>query len=138
MLRLGSRIINVSMPAGDANRTWFPELVDILQARWHEAMLVDELIQLTAELDAALQRIRDERDIKSPMMWCPNCQARHRSAPPRVSVSAMIFALGRFGVASTETVKSTEKRWKKHRRENQLDLYGAPASKGKPRHDGDG
>ena len=46
------------MPSGDANRIWFPELVDILQARWHEAMQVDELIELTAELDAALQTIR--------------------------------------------------------------------------------
>jgi hypothetical protein len=126
------------MPSGDANRIWFPELVDILQARWHEEMPVDELIQLTAELDAALQAIRAERRIKSAMMWCPNCQKRHRSAPPRVSVPATIFALSRFGVASPETVKSTEKRWKRHRRENQLDLYGASGSKGKPRHDHDG
>jgi hypothetical protein len=67
-----------------------------------------ELIGLTADLDKTLQDIRAARNIQPPMMWCPNCQARHRSAPPRVSVRATILALGRFGVANAETVNALE------------------------------
>ena len=114
------------MPSGDASRTWFPELVEILRSRWHVEMKLDELIQLTAELDDTLQDIRASRNIQPPMMWCPKCLARRRASPPRVSVRAAILALGRFGVANAETVKTLEKRWKKHRQVYHLDLYGLP------------
>ena len=87
----------------------------------------DELIGLTADLDNTLQDIRTTRNIQPPMMWCPNCRTRHRSAPPRVSVRATILALGRFDVANAETVKALEKQWKKHRQKYQLDLHGKPA-----------
>ena len=113
------------MPAGDANRTWFPELVEMLRSRWHSTMELDELICVTGELDKMLQSIRTTRNIEPAMMWCPKCQARVRSAPPRVSVRAAILALGRFSIADTETVKNLEKRWKKHRQAYQLDLYGS-------------
>ncbi len=122
------------MPAGDANRTWFPELVDMLQSAWNEAMSMDQLIELTGQLATKLQTLRNERNIKPAMMWCPKCQTRHRAAPPQVSVRATILALRRFGIADDETVKVLEKRWKKHRDEHQLDLYGAPAGTPLPSH----
>ena len=114
------------MPSGDPQRTWFPEMIEILRARWSDTMPFEELIELTAELDANLQAIRTARDIQPPMMWCPNCRRRHRSADPRVSVRATILAWGRFGVVSPEAVKALEKRWSKHRKEHHLDLYGRP------------
>ncbi len=91
-------------------------------------MQLEELIRMTGELDGMLQEIRTTRNIQTAMMWCPKCQERHRSAPPRVSVRAAILALGRFSIADTETVKNLEKRWKKHRQAHQLDLYGATPS----------
>ena len=81
---------------------------------------------MTGELDKMLHDIRATRDIEPGMMWCPKCQARNRSAPPRVSVRAAILALERFGIADTETVKDLEKRSKRHRQAYQLDLHGAP------------
>jgi len=96
------------MPSGDPQRTWFPEMIEILRARWSDTMPFEELIELTAELDANLQAIRTARDIQPPMMWCPNCRRRHRSADPRVSVRATILAWGRFGVVSPEAVKALE------------------------------
>jgi len=63
----------------------------------------DELISLRDRLDETLQKIRNERNIIPSMMWCPKCQKRHRSAPPKVLVRAMILALKRFKIAS-ETV----------------------------------
>ena len=78
----------VFMPAGDASRTWFPELVDMLQSAWNEAMSMDQLIELTGQLTTRIQTLRNERNIKPEMMWCPKCQTRHRAAPPQVSVRA--------------------------------------------------
>ena len=115
------------MPAGDSQRKWFPEMVDELRSRWSKGMSLEELISLTRELDEMLQEIRTQRKIKPVMMWCPKCQKRQPSAPPRVSVRSVIFALGRFGIASSDTVSSLEKHWKKYRKEHELDLRGTPA-----------
>ena len=38
------------MPSGDAQRTWFPEMVGRLRQRWQEGMSMSELISLRDEL----------------------------------------------------------------------------------------
>ena len=83
-----------------------------------------EWLALRDRLDTTLQTMRSERHIVPAMMWCPNCQARHPSAPPKVSVRAMIVALGRFGMASASEVKTFERRWNTYRRRHHLDRYG--------------
>src|SRR5207249_9589388 len=58
---------------------------------------------------------------------CPECgrivgsesQQRHS-----ISVRATTLSLGRFGIASPEATKRTEKEWATYRAENRLDLYG--------------
>ncbi len=112
------------MASGDAQRTWFPEMIEMLNQTWSASMSANELLALRDRLDSTLETIRSERHILPAMMWCPNCQARHRSAPPKVSVRAMILALGRFGMASASEVKALEHRWNTYRKRNQLDRYG--------------
>jgi hypothetical protein len=51
------------MAAGDAQRVWFPEMIEGLRVRWHRGMSYDALIELRDELDAQLQRIRSVRHI---------------------------------------------------------------------------
>ena len=93
------------MPAGDAGRTWFPEMIDLLRTEWNSEMSFNDLIAFRERLDAILQRLRSERNVTPPMMWCPVCQARRKCAAPRVSVRAMILSLRRFGIASAEETK---------------------------------
>jgi hypothetical protein len=112
------------MPAGDAQRTWFPDMIEMLRAEWTSSMSVPDLIDLCAHLDDTLQHIRTSRNILPPMMWCPHCRKRRRAAPPKVSVRATILALGRFQIASAEQTKALEKAWKKYRKTHHLDLYG--------------
>jgi hypothetical protein len=112
------------MAAGDAQRTWFPEMIEMLKDDWYSSMSLDELIALRDRLDATLQTIRTERRILPAMMYCPHCQKRHRSAPPKVSVRAMILALARFEIAAQSEVKTLEKLWNKHRKQHQLDRDG--------------
>jgi len=41
-----------------------------------------------------------------------------------ISVRATILSLRRFGIASPEVTKRTEKEWARYRAENRLDIYG--------------
>jgi hypothetical protein len=115
------------MPAGDPQRIWFPEMLAILRARWHTGLQFAEVIELRDELDTMLHQIRAERHIRPPVINCPRCGHVGEAAEPDVSVRAMILSLGRFGMAPAEQVKTLEKRWATHRKQNGLDLYGKKA-----------
>lgn len=112
------------MPAGDASRVWFSEMIETLRSRWHEGMPTGDLIALRDELDAALQTIRRERNIRSPIITCRDCGVTAEAAAPHVSVRALIFSLARYGIASPEKTKLLDKAWASFRKQNGLDLYG--------------
>ena len=114
------------MASGDANKIWFPEIITKLKTDWNASMSWEEIIQFRDNLDKTLQEIRTTRNIQTAMMWCPKCQKRHRSAPPKISVSALILALSRFNIEKKEIVKKIEKGWKAYKANNKLDLYGKP------------
>jgi hypothetical protein len=114
------------MPAGDAQRTWFPEMIKILQARWNVGLAFVALIELRDELDAMLHRIRAERHIRPPVIKCPRCGHVGEAAEPDVTVRAMILSVGRFGMAPAAGVKTLENRWAAYRKQNGLDPYGKP------------
>ena len=46
------------MPSGDAQRTWFPEMVVRLRSKWHEGVSMPTRISFRNELDGMPQRIR--------------------------------------------------------------------------------
>ena len=78
------------MAAGDAQRTWFPEMVLMLRQEWKPAMSCVALIELRNRQDAMLQAIRSEKNILSPpIMKCPKCHREGRMAPPKASVRAL-------------------------------------------------
>jgi hypothetical protein len=116
------------MPAGDPQRTWFPEMVDELRKRWRPESPLTGLIQLSNDLDAMLHRIRSERNIRTPVIRCSRCGHTGPAAEPEVSVRATILALGRFGIALLEEVKALDKRWAVYRKANGLDLHGTPSA----------
>jgi hypothetical protein len=114
----------MAMASGDAQKVWFPAMIAMLRQAADPAMSVDAVLLLRDRLDATLQHIRRTRQILPAMMWCPQCQAHHRAAPPRVSVRATILALGRFAAVAPTDVQALEKRWNRYRRQHQLDRYG--------------
>ena len=115
------------MPAGEAQRTWFPEMVDELRNRWRAGLSLSELVKLRDDLDAMLHRIRYERNIRTPIIRCRICGHVGPAMEPDVSVRAAIMALGRFGIISAEEVKAIEKRWAVYRKTNGLDPHGKTA-----------
>ena len=112
--------------SGDAQKVWFPELIAIVRQVGEPSMSMDALLQLRDQLDTTLKMLRQTRQILPAMMWCPHCQARHRAAPPSVSVRATILALGRFTPATASEVQALEKRWNSYRRQHQLNREGQP------------
>ena len=112
------------MASGDASRTWFSEMVETLRQEWKSELSWEQVFALRDRLDATLQEVRTSRGIQPPTMWCPVCKTRTRQAPSSVSVRATILALGRFGIVAAAEMKSLEKRWAKHRKENSLDRNG--------------
>ena len=117
------------MSAGDAQRVWFPEMIEDLRSRWREDMSFDAIVELREGLDAMLQGIRSERHIPPPVVKCPQCGRVGEGDAPHVSVRAMILSLLRFGIAAAGPTYALEKRWAAYRKENSLDLYGkGPAS----------
>ncbi len=112
------------MPSGDAQRTWFPEMIVRLRSEWHEEMSIPVLIGLRDELDETLHRIRAGRNIQRPIITCRRCRMTGHAAEPRVSVRALILALARFEIASKDQTRVLEKEWAAYREQHRLDIEG--------------
>lgn len=118
------------LPAGDGNRVWFPEMIEMLRSQWNESMAFQRLIELCAILDGMFQQRRPIGLSLPPGSRCPKCGRIVRSESfgrHRISVRAAILTLGRFGIASPALTKKIEKEWSKYRTQNGLDLYGYPS-----------
>jgi hypothetical protein len=128
------------MAAGDGNRVWFPEMIEMLRSQWNAGMSFPALIELCNTLDEMFQRRRPRGPILPPGSLCPECgrivgsesQQRHS-----ISVRATILSLGPFGIAPPGVTKRTEKERARYKAEHRLDLYGhrisstaEPAAKG--------
>ena len=57
------------MPAGDAQRVWFPEMLEELKASWSKTMSWEELTDFCARMSEKRKQIRLERGIQPTMMW---------------------------------------------------------------------
>ena len=114
------------MPAGDRQRTWFPEMVETLRVKWNTQMSWDDLMALCDRLDSMLQHIRHSRNIApaTTSIVCPCCGGPMVQGAGSVSVRATILALGRFGIAPEAEVQLLEKRWKKYRDSTGCDRHG--------------
>jgi hypothetical protein len=110
------------MASGDAQRTWFPEMIVRLRSEWHEGMSMPTLISLRDELDGMLRRIRTGRNIQTPIVTCRTCGTTGPAAEPHVSVRALILAVARFGIASKDQTRRLEKAWAEYRKQNRLDI----------------
>jgi hypothetical protein len=112
------------MAAGDAQRVWFPEMVETLRSEWHHGMSFEATVELRDGLDAMLQRIRSEQHIRSAVFKCPHCGHVGEGGEPHVSIRAMFLSLVRFGIADGEQIKTLEKSWALYRQQNRLDIFG--------------
>lgn len=116
------------MASGNRQRTWFPEMIELLRANWRPDMSWVEIIALRDQLDDILKGIRKFRNLQpvTTTTLCPCCNKPMIQGTGGVSVRATILALNRFGIASANEVELVEKAWNKYRRETEIDLNGKP------------
>lgn len=112
------------MPAGQAHTTWFPELKDVLKNKWNSNYSIEQHFSLVTDLNEKLRQIRKELNIQPPMMWCPNCQKRHRSRFNDVSITGMYYALKRFEYCDTDEFNKLLRDWKQYSKSENVDIYG--------------
>lgn len=115
------------MPSGDAQRAWFPEMLESLKAKWNPELTWKKQISICEEMTKIREQIWDQRNIKPAKIWCPNCKEYHESRPQDITIRSMLFALKKIGIINDVELKKIDKSWKKHRKENKLDACGKKA-----------
>jgi hypothetical protein len=112
------------MPSGDAQRVWFPEMIEALKAAWSPTTTWAELADLCGSLTELRKRIRQSRGIQAPLTRCPRCGSVSRGDISGVSVRSALFALKKCDVLSEADFKRLDRDWNKHRAAHGLDAYG--------------
>jgi hypothetical protein len=124
------------MPSGDAQRVWFPEMIEELKGAWSKAMTWEDLAYFCARMTDKRKEIRVDIGIHPPRerasppppgRQCPRCgqmSRPYRANPVGVSIRSALFALKNSGVITDTEFKSLDKSWMKHKVEHSLDLYG--------------
>ncbi len=112
------------MAAGDAQRVWFPEMLEELAAWWKPDATWEALGQFCSRMMEMRATIREDRGIKSPLMYCRECDKTERMDVPGITIRSALFALKKAEVLSDEQLQELDRSWKRHQRKNGLDGYG--------------
>lgn len=115
------------MPAGDATRVWFPEMLDELKLKWNKDLPWEAWFQICIEETAYRQSIKQAKGIKEPKIKCKCCtEGEHYMTLAPISVRSLLFALRKIDLIDDEYLKAKDKEWKSYQRKNKLDAYGNP------------
>lgn len=112
------------MPAGDAQRVWFPEMLEVLIASWSPSTTWDELVELCGRLTELRTDLRQSRGIQAPLTKCSKCGGVSRGDIKGVSVRSALFALRKADVLSDTDFERLDHDWKRHRAVRGLDALG--------------
>ncbi|OFX16021.1 MAG: hypothetical protein A2Z18_10400 [Armatimonadetes bacterium RBG_16_58_9] len=110
------------MPAGDAQRAWFPEMFEDLKSHWSRDMTWKELAVFCHDMTEKRQRIKEARNIRLPRMTCQKCGGR--MVLPPISIRSALFALRKINAIDESEFKKLDREWGKHRKANGLDACG--------------
>ncbi|MBI3923969.1 MAG: hypothetical protein HY319_00360 [Armatimonadetes bacterium] len=112
------------MPAGDAQRVWFPKMLEELKSTWSTLMTWEELADFCEGMTEQRRGIRQALGIKPPRMRCPKCGQVSRSSIAGVSIRSALFALKNVGVVTAAEFEELDRNWKRHKARHALDAYG--------------
>jgi hypothetical protein len=113
-----------NMPPGDAQRVWFPEMIDELKARWSSSMTWEEFAAFCQRMNDMRKQIRQSRGIKPPLIKCRKCGEISRSDIKGVSIRSGLFALKKYGIITETELKNLNRDWSRYQRKNRLNAYG--------------
>jgi hypothetical protein len=110
------------MPAGDAQRAWFPEMLEDLKAYWSTEWSWRGFSVFCEAMTEKRQKIMEARGIKPARMYCKECGSQ--MVLPPISIRSALFALRKIGAIDDNEFKKHEKEWAKYRKADSLDSYG--------------
>ena len=111
------------MPPGDAQRAWFPEMINELRTAWSKSMTWEELAVFCERMTEKREQIRIKRKIKIPSSKCFKCGKITQSIII-ISIRSALFALKDNSIVSEMEFARLDKEWKKYRKTQDLDRYG--------------
>ncbi len=118
------------MPPGDAQRVWFPEMIEALRKVWSRTTTWEELADFCHRMTALRTEIRSVKGIRPPLMRCPRCGRTSRSNIEGISIRSALFVLWDAGIVTEAEFEELDKGWKKHRHRHGLDRFGGSADPG--------
>lgn len=112
------------MPAGDAQRAWFPEMLSELKRFWDNDPGWSEVVTFCGKMTSLRSSIWEQRGIRGPMMTCRNCGKTHAMTLPPISPRSLLFALRKIDVITDAELKQLDTEWKRFRKSENLDALG--------------
>lgn len=112
------------MPAGDAQRAWFPEMLSELRDFWETRPDWSDVIKFCERMTTVRAAIREQRGIRDPMMTCRSCGKKHSMTLSPVSPRSLLFALLKIDVIDDDELKRLDKEWMRYRKAENLDSLG--------------
>ena len=115
------------MPAGDATRVWFPEMLDELKLKWNKDLSWEEWVHICIEETEHRKVIKQKKGIRESKIKCNCCpEGKHYMTLAPISVRSLLFALRKIDLIDDDYLKTKDKEWKSFQRKNKLDGYGNP------------
>ena len=112
------------MPAGDAQRAWFPEMLSELRQFWDNDPNWPDVVEFCEKMTSLRSSIWEQRGIRGPMMTCRNCGKKHAMTLPPISPRSLLFALQKIEIITDDELKQLDKEWKRFRQNENLDALG--------------
>jgi hypothetical protein len=112
------------MPAGDAQRAWFPEMLSELRRFWDNDPDWSAVIKFCETMTSLRSSIWEQRGIQRPMMTCRNCGKKHAMTLQPISPRSLLFALRKIDIITDDELKQLDKEWKSFRKNESLDALG--------------
>ena len=112
------------MPAGDGIRAWFPQMIEELKKIWKISMSWEEYAALASEMTVLRSKIRENKGITSPQMFCKGCGGIHGMDPIPIEIRSILFALKKAELLDDDQFSRLDKEWKKYQRLHRLDCHG--------------
>jgi len=111
------------MPAGDAQRVWFPEMLDRLgqiDFEWDDWASV---VEFCSEITKFRTGMRQAKGITDPILKCPKCGGR-AVLFNGISIRSYLFALRKRELISEGELKRLDSDWSQYRKACGLDKFG--------------
>jgi len=109
------------MPAGDAQRAWFPEMLEELKSYWETDWSWKGFAVFCEAMTEKRKSIKKVKGI-GPPGTCKKCGSKLELLP--VSIRSALFALRKMAVIDEEELKEYGKEWAEYRKAHSLDSYG--------------